>query len=463
MFFLISTLLSLIILLIITFNIKYKEVRWNWNEININNISFPESFIWGTATASHQVEGNCENNWFEFEKGCKKNGEPNIKDFQVSGIACDHWNRYKEDINLITQLGVKHYRFSLEWSKIEPRIGEYNTQALKHYSNLIDELIQNDIEPVITLHHFAHPVWFDELGAFEKTENISYLVSFSERVFSEYSDRVKYWCSINEPGVVAVQGYLTGVFPPGVQNGRRTAEVFKNLLESHVQIYHALKNHKNGYNVQIGIVKNINQFEPWRRYHIFDWLFAISMNHIYNWSTINFFKTGKLKFRVPGLMWLTHTNMKSKNSLDFFGLNYYSHNHIKFNPFRKDFLDLKYYSSDKMTDMPYTVYAEGIYRAIQFVSSLGVPIIITENGVADKDDNIRAEYISKYLYAVNKAIKDGYDVIGYYYWSLMDNFEWAFGYDMKFGLYSVNFNTQERKLRNGSRVFIDIVKNEKKI
>ena len=122
-----------------------------------------------------------------------------------------------------------------------------------------------------------------------------------------------------------------------------------------------------------------------------------------------------------------------------------------------------YHPADMMTDMPYTIYAEGIYRAIQLVSSLGVPILITENGVADSDDKIRSEYISKYLYAVSKSIEDGYNVIGYYYWSLMDNFEWAFGYDMKFGLYSVNFNNQERELRDGSKTFINIVKNEREL
>ena len=449
--------LTLIFFLTIFFNIRYKELRWNWSEIDINRISFPKSFIWGTATASHQVEGNCENNWSEFEKGLKSDGSPNIKDNQISGLACDHWNRYKEDIKLIKKLGVGHYRFSVEWSKIEPKMGKYNKEALEHYSNLIDDLLKNNIKPVITLHHFSHPIWFDEIGAFEKKENISYLVSFSKRVFDEYSDRVKYWCTINEPGVVAVQGYFTGMFPPGEQNGPKTAHVFKNLLESHVQIYYALKSHINGSKVKIGIVKNINQFEPWRRYHLFDWFFTIALNHIFNWSAINFLKTGKLKFRIPGLMWLTHKNLDAKNSLDFFGLNYYSHNHIKFNLFKKDYSELKYHSRDIMTDMPYTIYAEGIYKAIELVSCLKVPILITENGVADKDDNIRSEYITKYLYAVSKAIDDGYNVVGYYYWSLMDNFEWAFGYDMRFGLYHVDFNNQKRTLKKGSEKFVDIV------
>ena len=190
-----------------------------------------------------------------------------------SNLSSNYGNRFKNieksvsllvsrDIKLIKKLGVGHYRFSVEWSKIEPEMGKYNKEALGHYSNLIDDLLKNNIKPVITLHHFSHPIWFDEIGAFEKKENISYLVSFSKRVFDEYSDRVKYWCTINEPGVVAVQGYFTGMFPPGEQNGPKTAHVFKNLLESHVQIYHALKSHINGSKVKIGIVKNILYYLP---------------------------------------------------------------------------------------------------------------------------------------------------------------------------------------------------------
>ena len=160
---------------------------------------------------------------------------------------------------------------------------------------------------------------------------------------------------------------------------------------------------------------------------------------------------------IPGFMWLSHTNTNATESLDFFGLNYYSHVHLKFNPFAADYHELMYRDDDKMTDMPYSIYAEGIYRAIKLVSLLDSPIIITENGVADSNDIIRQEFIQKYLYAINKSMNDGYNIIGYFYWSLMDNFEWAFGYDMKFGLYSVNFNTQKRKLREGSKIFIKII------
>ena len=450
--------LTLFILLPVYYHFRYPELRWDWDSIDVDDINFPRSFMWGTATAAHQVEGNCHNNWSEFEKGLKKDKTPNIKNGQISGNACEHWNRYKEDIKLIKNIGVSHYRFSIEWSKIEPESGKFDQDSIDHYSDVIDCLIENNITPVITLHHFSHPIWFEKMGGFLNIKNIAHFLSFSKKVFALYSDRVKDWCTINEPGVFAVQGYFTGMFPPGIKNTQMTGEVLKNLLEAHVQVYHVLKNKKNGKESRIGLVKNINQFEPWRRSSTRDWLFSLSLNHVFNWSALKFLKTGKFKIRLPGLMWKTHCNEKAKSSFDFFGLNYYSHNHLKFNLFKKDFSELKYHQKDIMTDMPYAIYAEGIYRAIKLVSCLNTPIIITENGVADANDIFRETYIKRYIYAVNKAISEGSNVIGFYYWSLMDNFEWAFGYDMKFGLYKVDFRNQERKLREGSKAFIDIVK-----
>jgi len=217
---------------------------------------------------------------------------------------------------------------------------------------------------------------------------------------------------------------------------------------------------ENGPKVKIGLVKNINQFEPWRRWHILDWIISRAVNHFFNGSAIDYLRTGIFKIRIPGLAWIYHENPNATNSMDYFGLNYYSHNHLKFQLSLKEPFTMEFRDEDTMTDMPYTIYGEGLYRAIQSVSALDVPIMITENGIADADDSRRELYIKRCLYAVSKAVKDGYDVIGYFYWSLMDNFEWAFGYDMKFGLFSVDFETQERSLRDGSKAYIDIVKNE---
>ena len=452
--------IGLYVIAISYFHFKYPEMRWNWDNISTDKISFPQSFIWGTATAAHQVEGNCTNNWSEFEKGTKDGGQPNIKDNQQSGIACDHWNRYPEDIKLIRELGVTHYRFSVEWSKIQPKQETFDVDVLDHYSKMIDTLIENSITPVLTLQHFTHPIWFDRLGAFEKEENINIFISFCERVFEEYSGKVDYWCTINEPAVVATQGYFSGRFPPGKKDSDLSAVVIKNFLEAHVQVYHTLKKMENGSRVKIGLVKNINQFDPWRRWHLLDWLISRAVNHFFNDSTIEFLRTGIFKIRIPGLAWIYHENPGAIGSIDFFGLNYYSHNHLKMQFSVEEPFTMQYPDEDILTDMPYTIYGEGIYRAIEDVSSLGVPIIITENGVADSEDNRRELYIKRYLYAVSKAIENGFDIRGYFYWSLIDNFEWSFGYDMKFGLFEVNHTTQERTLRRGAKTFIDIVRDE---
>jgi len=459
-----ETLFLAIILYVIAiayFHFRYPELHWNWDDISTEKMSFPSQFIWGTATAAHQVEGNCINNWSAFEKGSKEDGQPNIKDAQQSGIACDHWNRYPEDIKLIKKLGVSHYRFSVEWSKIEPVHGKFDEDVLNHYSRMIDKLLENGITPVLTLHHFTHPLWFDRLGAFEKEDNIRIFVSFCKRVFNEYSSKVDFWCTINEPAVVATQGYFNGLFPPGKKDSQLSAVVLKNLLEAHVQVYHTLKKMKNGQRVKIGLVKNINQFDPWRRWHLLDWLISKSANHFFNESTIDFLGTGILKIRIPGLAWVYHKNMDAINSNDYFGLNYYSHNHIKMQFSLQEPFTLQFPDEDTMTDMPYTIYGEGLYRAIQSVSVLDLPIIITENGIADEEDNRRELYIKRYLYAASQAIEDGYNINGYFYWSLMDNFEWAFGYDMKFGLFAVDYKTQKRSLRKGAEAFIEIINYEK--
>ena len=460
MIFMLMILLYLSI--IIFFHIKYPEIRWDWRKIDVSKMKFPKTFFWGTATASHQVEGDCKNNnWYAWENNFDKNGEPRIKDNQVAGKACDHWNKYHEDIELIKNLGVTHYRLSLEWSKIEPIQGEFNDDALNHYQNVISDLLNNNITPFVTLHHFTNPIWFDELGGFEKEENIKYFIDFSKKVFNQYSDKVRNWCTINEPEVYSVMGYFAGVFPPGKKDIKLTAIVHKNLLIAHTMVYKELKSMPNGDVSQIGIVKNVMQFDPSRRWHILDWIACRLTDIVYNEMSLSFLKTGKIKINIPFLLKLSYYNKDAPEATDFFGLNYYSHVHLKFQFDKHEFFVNTYPDGDIMTDMPYTIYPEGLYRAINTVRTIEKPIIITENGIADSKDNRRSMFIRRYVYAVNKAINENADVKGYFYWSLMDNFEWAEGYDMKFGLYEVNFENQKRTLRKGSEEFIKIVNESK--
>ena len=448
--------------IIVFLRISYPELRWNWNLEKDKKLNFPKNFFWGTATASHQVEGNCKNNnWYNWENNFNSDGNPRIKDNQKAGLACDHWNRFKDDVALLKELGVSHYRLSLEWSKIETEKNKFNEDALNHYSEVIDFLLENNIVPYVTLHHFTNPTWFDELGSFEKEKNIDFFINFCELVFNRYSDKVSNWCTINEPEVYSVMGYFSGIFPPGKKDAQLSAEVQKNLLIAHTKVYHKIKSLPNGKNCKIGIVKNVMQFDPSRRWHLLDWLACRITDTVYNKMSLSYLKYGKIKINIPFFINIDYTNEDAVGATDFFGLNYYSHVHLKFQFDKHEFFTNTYPENDIMTDMPYTIYPEGLYRAIRRVKSINKPIIITENGIADSIDDRRGLFIKRYIYAVNKAIEDDIDVRGYFYWSLMDNFEWAEGYDMKFGLYEVDFKTQERKLRERSKEFIKIINESK--
>ena len=310
---------------------------------------------------------------------------------------------------------------------------------------------------MVTLHHFTHPLWFEDLGGFEKEENIKYFLEFSELMFNELSDIVKYWCTINEPAVYVSQGYFNGVFPPGKKDPLLAGEVMKNLLYAHTEVYHLLKSLKNGDQSQIGLVKNITQFDPLRRWHVLDWYFSKILNDIFTNSTIDLLLNGEFRFYLPGMADLSYTNTKAIKALDFIGLNYYSRWHVKGHLNPNEPFTFEKRKQDIQTDMPYSIYPEGFYKALNTVNKLEIPIIVTENGIADDKDDRRKLFINRYLYALFQAMQDGLVVNGYFYWSLMDNFEWAEGYSMKFGLYEVDFSSQDRNLRDGSQAYKEII------
>jgi beta-glucosidase len=455
----ISILMVSYFIIVFSCQLKYPQMKWDWNKIDTENIYFPKDFLWGVSTAAHQVEGNNTNNqWYVWENSVDENGKPRVEGGQKSGIACDHWNRYPEDIRLMKELGVKAYRFSVEWSRIEPQKGVFDSAAIRHYQDVCDSLIENDIQPMVTLHHFTNPIWFEEMGAFEERENIKYFVEFVEKIFPALQDRVGMWCTINEPAVYTVDGYFTSLSPPGKSDPALAAMVLRNLLEAHVQAYHKIKSLPGGENARIGIVKNMTQFDPYDKWNPADWFVASTVYKIFNESILGFLKTGEYKFKLPFEVNMMDHNPEAVNTLDFIGLNYYSHYYYRFTFDQEKIFEPHYKTGDIMTDMDYAFYPEGIYRAVQTLSQFNVPIYVTENGIADAKDDRRALFISRYLYAISKAIKDGYDVKGYFYWSLLDNFEWSFGYDKQFGLYSVDPETQERTLKEGAKQYQKIVK-----
>lgn len=442
-------ILYLIINTLLLSSLHATNTAWDWHTINVDDIYFPPQFLWGTATSAHQVEGNCTNNWSIWEN------PQTIHDGSLSGNACDHWNLYQDDIRCMKKLGVNAYRFSIEWSKIEPEEGVFDSDALAHYQKVCAALIHANITPMITLHHFTHPVWFEKKGGFEKQENNAYFVRFCTVVFNALQDKVPFWCTINEPNTYAFQSYFTGMFAPGVKNIQRAVIVLKNMLDAHVQVYHTLK--KIDSHAQVGIAYNITQFKPYRRWDPLLRIVCALAEHCFNTLALQFLTNGEMVYTIPCVFNVSHTNKNAPTSLDFFGLNYYSYIKLDWQLDAKNPLVPRYTNNEIMTDLPYPIFPEGFYDAIQKVSCLNVPIYITENGIADAVDDRRELFIKRYLYVLSHAIKNGYDIRGYFYWSLMDNFEWCEGFQPRFGLYQVDYRSQKRMLRPSAQTLIHII------
>ena len=420
---------------------------WDWATIDTHKLYFPEGFLWGVGTSAHQHEGNCTNNdWILWEQQ---------RNIAQTGDACLHWHHYKDDIQLIKKLGVNSYRFSIEWSKVEPKQGMYNEIALKHYEDVCKELIKHGIKPVITLHHYTNPIWFAQLGGFEKEKNIIHFVNFCSKIFERLHPYVHLWLTFNSPTSYVARAYHAQLAPPGKQDMQLMQDVLKNMLEAHVQTYQSLKKLPHGSRSQIGICHNIYQVEP---KNFWDRAGCATAHKLFNENIYQFFKTGHFKVSVPFKASVNHYNPAAPQSLDFIALNYYSHGLMtNFNVDRHP---------DEITTQNkiYTIYPEGFYRALQeltkeLANPLHIPIYVAENGIATNNEAHRKLFFERYLYALSYALNTGCPVKGYFAWSLMDNYEWG-SYDINYGIYEVDFETQKRNCqpRKGAQYFVDVVK-----
>ncbi len=437
---------------------------WDWEAIERVNAPLTLPKLMGTATCEYQNAGagTCkDSNW----AGYMPQMPAHIR-ADHAGTAADYWNRCFADIQLIKDLKLNAFRFSIDWSMIEPTRGTWNEDALAHYDKFIDQLLANGITPMATLHHFTHPQWFEELGAFEHEKNIKHFVRFSELVFARFSNRIALWTIFNEPGIYAFSAYVRGVFPPGARDSLLAGEVLKNLWIAHAVTYKALK--KINQHAQIGVVHQHLLFKPYHVTSAIEGYVSDYISQLMTTASFEFMKTGHFKFRSVPLLDMMLGGLQMPEYLektiefdlpelpqlfDFIGLNYYSV--VRFNflqPHNNPYYDPSD-PNDIATDMPYSFCPEGLYNAIVEMSACGKPIYITENGIADAKDNLRGLWIKRHLYAVSRALEDGYDVRSYFYWSLLDNLEWDMGFEMRFGLYDIDFNAPDkpRTLRAGAR------------
>jgi beta-glucosidase len=372
-------------------------------------ISFPNGFLWGTATAAHQVEGgNWNNDWWLFEH------TPGTAATEPSGDACDHFWRYPEDIALLAGLGFGAYRFSLEWSRIEPEEGEWSVSALDHYRRMIAACRDHGLLPVITFHHFTTPRWAATDGGWDNPAIVDRFGRFCERAAAHLGSEIGMCCTINEPNIVSLIGYLIGAFPPGLSDRAAYERVNENLKAAHRRGYDAIKSGPGDFPVGSCVAMG-----DW-------WAPEGSQDEL-----------ARVRYSHEG------QHLEAARGDDFIGVQAYSRTR----------LDDRGRGTGpeegvEVLDMGYEYWPQALEASIRHAADVtGCPIYVTENGIGTTDDTQRIRYVTDALAGVGRCLDDGIDVRGYFYWSLLDNFEWAFGYRPRFGLVAVDRQTQARTVK----------------
>lgn len=416
-------------------------------------LRFPEGFRWGAATAAHQNEGsNCANNWYLWEEQPGR-----IYDGQKCNTATNWWDLAVAagDFDRAAEMGLNALRISVEWSRIEPEPGEFDPAALAKYCEMVRLLRERGIEPMVTLHHFTDPIWLGEMGGWENPLIGDYFSRFTGRVVDALGDQVNLWCTINEPIVYAFYGFHQGLFPPGGTSMPRALKVLRSMLLAHGRAYRTIHRIQNG--AQVGLAHHMRYFLPADPASPLDRRLVAFFDQVANRSTLDAVTYG----RLGPLIGAGQIVPQLIDSSDYIGLNYYSTTHIKFDKAAwKLFFAEQYHDPDlaacEMTSsgLPFCeVNPPGMYMALKKLQEYGKPVYITENGVPDREDKQRPYILTTYLPEVWRAIRDGVDVRGYYHWTLVDNFEWAEGWNLRFGLIELDPATGERTPRASAAIY----------
>ncbi len=407
---------------------------------------FPRGFLWGTATAAHQVEGqNTNNTWAEWEALGHTRGR--------AGRACDWWaGRWKEDLDRATEGGQNAHRFSVEWSRIQPTPDQWDEEALDHYRRMARGMVERGLMPLVTLHHFTDPLWFAEHGGWEATDAPQRFARFVRKVVSALREYVSHWVTINEPNIYAALGYASGEFPPGLQDPRRAQRVLVGLLRAHAAAYHAI--HEVQPEARVGYAWHYRPMQAARPRHPLDRLARRVQYNAFNMGFPTAIVTGV--FRSPlGRVRLP----EARGTQDFFGLNYYSADVIRFSWRRRHHLFAQRVHPPGSDLSPGGMIAnrpEGLFRSLKWASQFGKPILITENGVEDEADGLRRRYLAQHLRATWQAINFNIPVKGYFHWTLVDNFEWERGWEQRFGLWALDTTSQKRSKRPSADFYAEI-------
>jgi beta-glucosidase len=348
-------------------------------------------------------------------------------------------------------MGLTALRLSVEWSRVEPRPGVFDDSALQRYGQMLRGLHERGIEPMVTLHHFSTPRWLAEQGGWEAPETIPLFTRFVRRTVGELGKYCDMWCTINEPNVYAVLGYLDGVFPPGKSDMGAALRVIRNMLAGHAAAYREI--HALQPDARVGLAHHMRVFDPSAHSPLHRYA-ARTTDRVFNQAILTALSRGRWTLPLGfGLAW------KLRRTLDWIGLNYYTRDVIAFDRTQPLFSRRQHADGAELLDGGYgEFYPQGMFRCIKRLTKLGLPIYVTENGIPDSDDDQRPRYLLAHLHQVWRAIQLCYPVMGYYHWTLTDNFEWADGWSLRFGLIELDPETQARTPRRSADLYAETIR-----
>jgi beta-glucosidase len=443
-----------------------------------NMLKFPQDFIWGVATSAYQIEGA----WDQDGRGLSiwdtfSHTPGNIYHDQNGDVAADHYHHWQEDINLMAQLGLKAYRFSIAWPRILPEgKGKINPSGLDFYDKLVDGLLEQGIQPFPTLFHWDLPQALQDQGGWGERQTAYYFAEYARAVSERLSDRVTHWITHNEPFVAAILGHFTGEHAPGTQDIGVALHATHHLLLSHGLAVQALRASSTN-PLRVGITLNLETIHPaseneedrnaaWRFDGIINRMFLDPIFHsAYPDDILSLFQPF-FKGVLPGDL------EQISAPIDFLGINSYSRAVIRYDP------DVPLVNASQVLpagneySMMWEIYPKGLYELLNRVWSDYQPgvIYVTENGVPVPDDldhdgrvrdYRRIRYLRDHIAQVHRSMTEGVPLRGYFVWSLLDNFEWAYGYRMRFGLIHVNFETLERTVKESGRWYADVIEHNR--
>jgi beta-glucosidase len=405
----------------------------------------PRTFLWGVATSAFQLEGSPSADWTSWDRTL--DGRPEIT---------NHYSFYREDLALLRDIGVNAYRFSIEWSRMQSREGTWDKEAIDHYQEVVTILRNYNIEPMVTLHHFTHPSWFMKKYPWHEDRSVDKFLEYVEKILSVLRE-VRFWITFNEPYILVLGGYFEGCMPPAIKDVSLGIRALTNILRAHASAYDLIHSMCPG--AQVSVAHNMAALAPWKRWNPMDKILARIAKYFYNHSMLDAFLSGTLRVKFP-FREERRIAVPVKGKLDFFGVNYYTRIHLRFNPFKKMGVEMRHLDIDGfgLTDMGWEIHPKGLDKVLRDASRLNVPLIITENGIATRDSQKKITFLRDHIDAVEHCIRTGIDIRGYFYWSLIDNYEWLQGLDAHFGLYRVDFDTLRRTPTNAASYYSYIIK-----